>query len=166
MREHTLSRLVVGVDGSAQSESALRWALDHADELSTIVAVLVREGEPRLLPGTSYAVQPHGRVPVASEAEYRARLQASIDAVTGHDDRAPVTPVLATGDPGAELVRKAADADVLVVGSHGARPLTQLWLGSVAGYCVRHAPCAVVVIPATLTVQPAVESAVRAAAEE
>jgi len=42
----------------------------------------------------------------------------------------------------------AADADMLVVGSHGRSNLSRVVLGSVALACVNHAPCPVVVVRA------------------
>ena len=36
-------------------------------------------------------------------------------------------------------------ADLLVIGSHGKGELAGLHLGSVAGYCVHHAPCPVLI---------------------
>lgn len=45
-------------------------------------------------------------------------------------------------------MRVAADAAMLVVGSHGHGALGRALLGSVSTECARHATCPVVVIPA------------------
>jgi nucleotide-binding universal stress UspA family protein len=47
--------------------------------------------------------------------------------------------------PAHALTDAAAEADLLVVGSHGRGELPGMHLGSVAGYCVHHAPCPVLV---------------------
>lgn len=52
------------------------------------------------------------------------------------------------GPAGGVLVRESADADLLVVGSHGLGhgQLPGWHLGSVAAYCVHHAKCPTVVV--------------------
>jgi nucleotide-binding universal stress UspA family protein len=60
----------------------------------------------------------------------------------------PIALEVIEGRPGAALAAAAADADLLVIGSHGhSRSVHQL-LGSVAEACIRTATCPVVVIPA------------------
>ncbi|TNC24811.1 universal stress protein [Amycolatopsis alkalitolerans] len=140
--------LVVGVDGSPQSEAALRWAITEATPGNDSVrAVLVRARDD-LLPGTSYAIQPHGRRPVARDEDYAALLRATVEkALQGQENPPAVEEIIADGDPGTELIKESAAADLLVVGSHGARLVTELLVGSVATQCVRHAHCPVVVLP-------------------
>ncbi|WAL63276.1 universal stress protein [Amycolatopsis cynarae] len=138
--------IVVGVDGSVQSEAALRWALQEAAGHDRVRAVLVRARED-LLPGTSYAIQPHGRRPVEQDEDYATLLHSTVTKAAGQEGQAPPpTEVVAIGDPATELIKESATADLLVVGSHGARPLGELLVGSVATQCVRHAHCPVVVI--------------------
>lgn len=140
-------KIVVGVDGSPQSEAALRWAIQEAvPERDEVRAVLVRVRDD-LLPGTSYAMQPHGRRPVGPSPEYAELLRTTVHrALQGHQVPPTVTEAVADGDPATELVKEAKDADLLVVGSHGARPITEVLLGSATVHCVRHAHCPVVVI--------------------
>lgn len=144
-------RIVVGVDGSMPGERALRWALhDAAERGGEVLALMVRNKE-ELLPGASFAMLPYGRRPVGDEAEYQRRLHGAV--LAAQVDLSEVPPVaerVVAGDPGGELVKASADADLLVVGSHGHGPLADVLLGSVAGECVRHAFCPVVVLtPAT-----------------
>lgn len=142
-------KLVVGVDGSPQSEAALRWALGeaaaHRDEVR---AILVRARDD-LLPGTSYTFQPHGRRPVGPDGEYAGLLHATVEKAAQHQENPPrVTEIVTDGDPATELIKASAAADLLVVGSHGARLVTELLLGGVTTQCVRHAHCPVVVLTA------------------
>jgi nucleotide-binding universal stress UspA family protein len=52
------------------------------------------------------------------------------------------------GSPADVLLRAAADADLLVVGSHGRGGFAGLLLGSVSQQCAHHAPCPVVIVRA------------------
>ncbi|KAA9160216.1 universal stress protein [Amycolatopsis acidicola] len=145
-------KIVVGVDGSPQSEAALRWALGEAvPERDEVRAVLVRARDD-LLPGTSYAIQPHGRRPVGPAPEYADLLHSTVRGALRTMENPPeASETLTDGDPATELVKEAKDADLLVVGSHGSRPIAEILVGSVATRCVRHAHCPVVVIPAAAT---------------
>jgi nucleotide-binding universal stress UspA family protein len=58
-----------------------------------------------------------------------------------------VDQMVATGRPGEELAKLSADAEMLVVGSHGHARVAEVMLGSVSSYCVHHSTCPVVVIP-------------------
>jgi hypothetical protein len=63
--------------------------------------------------------------------------------------RAPITPCVRTGDPAGEIVAAGREweADLIVVGTHGRQGIGRRFLGSVAETVLRHAPCAVLVIP-------------------
>ena len=52
------------------------------------------------------------------------------------------------GHPGRALVGCTQSGDVLVVGSRGHSALASVTLGSCSNYCVHHARCPVIVIPA------------------
>jgi nucleotide-binding universal stress UspA family protein len=132
-------RIVVGVDGSDGGIRALDWA----------VAEAARRG------GTVHAVtawqwtQPELGIDIRAEHDRMARLSLEEAVVAA---RAPYPKVAvsteATPGPAAEvLTRAAADADLLVIGSHGHGRLFHAVLGSVAEACVRAAVCPVVVVP-------------------
>ena len=132
--------IVVGMDGSPRGDAALQWALEAgAHTGDTVRAILVRPRD-TLLPGTSFAIHPHGRVPEAGYSldEHVAKLtldtQASLETRTVH------------GDPATELVTASADADLLVLGTHRGGAVSDLVLGSVGRECVRFSRCPVVVI--------------------
>jgi len=134
--------IVVGVDGSSHGDAALRWALTTGTHLGDAIrAILVRPRD-TLLPGTSFAIQPHGRRPERdySLADHVAALRATID-------NAPqVETTTVHGEPATELVTASADADLLVIGAHHTGAIGDLVLGSVARDCVRYSRCPVVVI--------------------
>ncbi|EOD70255.1 universal stress protein [Amycolatopsis vancoresmycina] len=132
--------IIVGMDASPRGDAALRWALEigaHAGD--TVRAILVRPRD-ALLPGTSFAIQPHGRVP---EAGYS--LDEHVRDL-GVEPTAAVETRTVHGDPATELVTASADADLLVLGAHRGGAVADLVLGSVGRECVRYSRCPVVVI--------------------
>lgn len=149
-------RIVVGVDGSRGSETALRWALAQAQLTGATVEAVAAWQNPAMI-GYSY-----GWVPTPYEGESIAAETERVLAQTVADvARAPDrTRTAVTEGPSAEVLLKAATgADMLVVGSRGHGTFAGMVLGSVSQHCVQHAPCAVVVIPdedssATTPTQP------------
>jgi len=135
-------RIVVGIDGSQDSERALRWAMrEAAGRGGTVQAVMVYDWagtEAALLAGLG----PDGERQRAEDilAEVIERGQRDFPGVT-------VASEALRGNPGVRLAETAADADLLVVGSHGKGRLHHAVLGSVSDECVRSARCPVVVIP-------------------
>ncbi|MFJ8916442.1 universal stress protein [Amycolatopsis sp. NPDC102389] len=135
--------LLVGADGSAESEEAIRWAIAEAAAVGDKVEVLMVLPREELLPGTSFALQPHGRVPVRknySLDDAVARIQSGLR--TGVE----VKTSLRHGNPTSELLAAACDADLLVLGTGAKSAVGRLFFGSVSTACVRHATCPVVLV--------------------
>jgi len=142
-----MNSIVVGLDGSDASASALRWALDEAllRDLGVLVVHAWRWPEPPILPGA---------VPLAVPARDDAARDALVmvgqllaEAQADREAPAPtVTPVAQEGYPAAVLLDAAYRADQLVVGRGGANGLSRSLLGSVTDQVVRHARCPVTVI--------------------
>ncbi len=134
-------RIVVGVDGSEGGRRAFQWAVEHAARVGgTVRAVTVwywGATESALLSGP-------GMDTVRADAE-----AALADAVRSLRDfpGAPLALEAIEGRPARVLTRVAADADMLVVGSHGHNRLYRAVLGSVSEECLRIASCPVVVVP-------------------
>ena len=140
-------RYVVGVDGSAASTEALRWALDEARAHGggDIRAVLVWS-LPYVALATGMAPEPYG-LPETTliEQEAQQRLTSSIEAL-GDTSPAVVRGELHEGQPAGVLRELSHEADLVVVGSRGHGGFSALMLGSVSAQVVRHAHCSVVVI--------------------
>ena len=146
-------KIVVGLDGSEPSHEALRWAAAEAAlRGARIVAAHAWTfvpptpiGEPGMIPmpATDYVGQ--------MDAERNAAL-AELDAALAEvfPDGVPddLESTLLEGDAEDALVREAADAELLVVGSRGRSGLKSVLLGSVSRHVVSHAPCPVVVVKA------------------
>lgn len=128
--------IVVGMDGSAGSIEALRWAVAYAECSGALVEALMAWQLPEVY---SYASRDY-------EAEARDRLQAAIDAALDPGQHALVTGRVAPGRAGHVLVEASKHALLVVVGSHGHSGAVGRLLGSVSEQCVYHAECPVVVV--------------------
>lgn len=85
-------------------------------------------------------------LPLPAESTAERDLLDFLDAEVPH---AQIEACVRSGDPASEIVHEARawDADLLVVGTHGRRGASRVFLGSVAETVLRNAPCAVLVIP-------------------
>ncbi|HEX5116902.1 MAG TPA: universal stress protein [Pseudonocardiaceae bacterium] len=149
--------IVVGVDGSRFGQEALRWALAEAGRRDCSVrAVLVAHTAPVAAAGRPSMMGMAATVSAEQGQEHLIRLQDTVLAVLGEQDDPRLSAGVLSGGVPETLCDLSRDAQLLVVGSHGHGALFEAVLGSVARYCVRHASCPVVVIPARLA--PTAES--------
>ncbi len=134
-------KIVVGVDGSAASRRALRWALTHAGRTGAKVeALLAWQWQPE------FAVYPYSRPFAVLNDEHEALLQAEVASLPA-ELAGLVHGRTADGRPADCLLEAAENADLLVVGSHGHGPVAGRLLGSVSQRVVRHSAAPVVVLP-------------------
>ncbi|GAA2787007.1 universal stress protein [Crossiella cryophila] len=142
--------IVVGVDGSTESLRALGWSLEEADRRDAdVVAVIAWVPNPVPSSATPFTVADPVDLGVDHEKLHRERLDEAILEVTGGGAH-PVRTVVRQGYAGDVLTEEAAQADLLVVGSHGHGRLYSAVLGSISTECIRKATCPVVVIPPKL----------------
>ena len=74
-------------------------------------------------------------------------VQKFVTETLGEQDDVEVEAVAVQGQQAsAALVDAAKDAELLVVGSHGAGGFSSLLLGSVSQQCAQHAPCPVAIV--------------------
>jgi nucleotide-binding universal stress UspA family protein len=145
-------RLLLAVDGSACSETAVATVIDRFRPEDTQVKVLhavewmkemplcfqFAEGPTAGREITERRTQSFGRARqlverVASQLEFKG-FQTSVS-----------TP---DADPRHAILdcARAWPADIIVLGSHGRRGIDRLLMGSVAEAVVRHAPCSVEIV--------------------
>lgn len=136
-------RIVVGVDGSAESVAALRWACREASLRGAEVhAVHVREEHCHSL--ASYAVP-------ALPAEDDVSINIDDLVHTVQADQVPGVPVKVEEVDGLAarvLLDRCEGADMLILGTSGDVPGGLRSAGPVIRACLRRAPCPVVVISA------------------
>jgi nucleotide-binding universal stress UspA family protein len=137
------ARIVVGVDGSAGSARALRWAVAEAKRRGARLEV-VHAWHYFGLPTPPFVV-PRDADPV--EARARKILDHAVDAVDGEGLVAPIERILLWEQPASALLEASKGADLLVVGSRGHGGFVGLLLGSVSQEVAHHAKCPVVIVP-------------------
>jgi nucleotide-binding universal stress UspA family protein len=146
--------IVVGVDGSPDSDAAVRVATDLAARLGRrLVLVGVVE----------YVVSPYAAVAMGSvvtrpqgtiaTAELDAATADLLDTVAGTIELEDVETRVVAGHP-AERLAEVADeerAELIVVGSRGRGAFKAAFLGSVSMSVVAMARCPVLVVPRSLS---------------
>jgi nucleotide-binding universal stress UspA family protein len=140
---HTESvhRVVVGVDGSANSLAALNWAARYAETTGALLEAITTWEWPNTY-GVALVVPP-GYDP---DADARAVLEESLTAVRQTHRGLAIRPVVVQSHPAPALVGASRGADLLVVGSRGHGEFTGMLLGSVSEHCVTNAHCPVLVL--------------------
>jgi len=136
--------IVVGVDGSPNSRTALTWAAaeaaDHGADL-----VVINVWEHTLLP-------PAGSVSVSERYVADPSQRTAEDLVNvikeelGENPPVLVQPQVKQGNPAKVLIDQSENADLLVVGTRGHGGFRGLVLGSVSQHVAAYANCPVTVV--------------------
>lgn len=136
----TSHRVVVGVDGSPSSRQALRWAAAQAALTGAELHAVTTWHLPASYDwdGAIDSIDWSGGA--------RRTLESAISDALSEEDAARVVRHLVEGHPARMLVRQAADADLLVIGSRGHGGLAGILVGSVGLHLLAHATCPVVVV--------------------
>ncbi|MGY1607534.1 MULTISPECIES: universal stress protein [unclassified Geodermatophilus] len=142
-RQGTASRVLVGVDGSAESVAAMRFAAAEARlrgaELHVVHAwtdtVSGYGGPPWAVPETTLREQADGTL-----------RRAVHDAWDGEAPGVQLRAEILEGVEWDVLTEVADSADLLVVGSRGRTAWSGLLLGSVSLRCIAYSPCPVAVV--------------------
>jgi len=141
-----MTKIVVGVDGSAGGDAALQWAYEEAALRSATLHLVHCWDYPYYGTMDAIGLDERFRAGVAEGAQ--ALLDETVRKLAAeHPDGAvTVTSALEQGGSGASLLRAAEDAELLVVGSRGHGGFVGLLLGSVSNTVVAHAKVPVVVV--------------------
>ena len=139
--------ILVGIDGSADSQDALDWAAREAALRHTSLTVLtVQQAVAGFWGGTLHYAGDEELIEKARQA-----AQAETDTVLARlgDARPTSVTVKATqGIPAEEIINEGADADMIVVGSRGSGGFSRLLQGSVSAKVAEHAEVPVTILPA------------------
>jgi nucleotide-binding universal stress UspA family protein len=141
-----MNEIVVGVDLSPSAHAAIKWAAEQARATGrTLRAVNAIDVSPdfNLELGMGAVAMP--MAPAAMNVPYREAVAAVFDTVQ---------PQLGwqlqffSGQAGPVLVAQSSQAALLVVGTKEHVGIGRLISGSVSHYCLSHAQCPVVAVPA------------------
>src|SRR3954449_8857471 len=141
-------RVVVGIDGSAGSKAALRWAVAEAAARSCSVVALLAYGyygRPQHVQERADGWDDNVLDRAAADV-----LHETVEAVTGGPrggaSGPPVKTMVAQMEPVDALLEIVADDDLLVVGSRGLGTVKRLLIGSTSAACARYANGPLVVV--------------------
>lgn len=134
------ARVIVGVDGSPESELALRWAGNYADLSGARLVVVTAWDYPATI---GWASWPQDWDPSAVS---RAALVDTVDEVFGAHPPKDIEVLVQQGSAAGVLVEQSRGAVMLVVGSRGHGGFAGLVLGSVSANVAEHAHCPVLVM--------------------
>lgn len=146
--QQKIRRILVPVDFSPPSDYALAYAGSLAADFGASLHVL-HVVEDRVLSGAWPAEVYLGQLPglrdeLIKDAEAHVEEGVKLAATRGLQ----ATGQVLVGLPFQTIIdsARAADVDLIVMGTHGRTGFTHLLLGSVAERVVRHAPCPVLVV--------------------
>lgn len=139
--------ILVGVDGSPGSRTALRWAITEAALRGASIDALITWQTPTYAYAGASVMPPIAELGEAAAGALDDVITAEREGLTGAEADVEVRPVVVEGPTAAHLIERSADADLLVVGSRGYGGFRGLLLGSVSHQCASHAHCPVVVVP-------------------
>ena len=138
--------IVVGLDESPQSVAALRWAATQAGRTGALLR-LVHAWQ--LNASEMYAV---GALRESMTQDARERMMRLVTDTLGSTVEPGAWRLeVVEGPTGPTLVGLAEHADMLVLGTGEHTGLRRLVAGSVSHYCLSHAQCPVVAVPALAT---------------
>jgi nucleotide-binding universal stress UspA family protein len=135
----TKPRIVVGLDGSASSDAALRQAARLAKALDTSLEGVTAWAYPIALSAYPVMTLP------SFEDSARNIAEEAANRIFGNRWPEWFTIVVAEGNAAHVLITQSEGAEILVVGSRGHGGFAGLLLGSVSAECAAHAKCPVLV---------------------
>ncbi len=145
-------KVVVGVDGSPSSVHALWVAVEEARQrYAPLHVVHVAVGA--AFAGAAAAAPVAGALPglLGSVDPHQGGLlveDALIELFGGVPADISISVMVSRPPTGPALLREVSAGDLLVVGRSRRGLLRRVFVGSVSAYCVAHAPCPVLIVPA------------------
>ena len=144
-------RILLAIDGSQFSDAAVNEIAQRPWPANTEVRIM-SVVEPPLLPTVETWVPPENYIEAlekASEDAARTVIKKAADGIGNQQqDSITITTSIVRGYPKHAILDAAEEweADLIVVGSHGYRGLTRVWLGSVSQAVSSHAKCSVEIV--------------------
>lgn len=141
-----MSEIVVGLDLSPSARAAIRWAAEQARATGQALrAVHVTHIAPAYSMALGMGAGGMSIEPSEVDAPYREAVSAVFDSV---QPDAGWQLKFVSGEVGPSLVAESIGAALLVVGTKEHVGIGRLVYGSVSHYCLSHAQCPMVALPA------------------
>jgi nucleotide-binding universal stress UspA family protein len=139
--------IVVGVDGSPNSERALDWAMRQAAAVHAPLTVITVHEVPKSYWGGIPVVGPADEALLGTLRQAAEQMTHKAADRLGDHEPASVAVRAVNGFVVKELVDASRDADMLVLGARSHSGFARLLLGSASGEIVQHSACPVVIVP-------------------
>jgi nucleotide-binding universal stress UspA family protein len=144
-------KILLAIDGSSCSDAAIRDVANKPWPAGSEVKI-VSVVEPALLPAVETWVPPKNYIEALEKAgDDQARTIVNNAAAQVREEQGSklrVSTEIVRGNPKHAIIDEAdaCESDLIVVGSHGYRGLTKLWLGSVSQAVALRAKCSVEIV--------------------
>jgi nucleotide-binding universal stress UspA family protein len=148
-----IQKILVAIDGSANSDRALNFALNLADKFGSAVTVLNVSESPAMgaVPMEPTAVSGESMVVFGRDLQrlHQEILNKAVAYAKTVSSEVAVSSLLREGDPAVQIVAVAKEGgfDLVVVGHVGAGRVKELFgLGGISEKVTHSAPCSVLIV--------------------
>jgi nucleotide-binding universal stress UspA family protein len=139
--------IVVGVDGSPNSERALDWAMGQAAAVHAPLTVIAVHEVPKSYWGNIPVTGPSDEPVVEKLRQAAEELTQRAASRLGDAGQVSVKVRAVSGFVVKELVDASQDADLVVLGARSGSAFAAVLVGSVSSEVVQHSACPVVIVP-------------------
>lgn len=142
--ETTIKKVLVPIDFSDYSKSALKYAVNFA-KLFNAEIILIYVVEPVIYP-PDFSM---GQIAMPSlNTEWDERAKDELDKLAKSEISTSVKTILKTGKPFVEIIETAKEEniDLIIIATHGHTGVEHILFGSTAEKVVRKAPCPVLTL--------------------
>lgn len=154
------NKIIVALDNSSLSQKAFQQSLSIAKafnaELQLFNVISLSEAEYRdtiSLTGSGYYSQNASTIDEIKQEKWQLLVENKLDDLQSLVEQAEQVGVSAElvqeiGQPERQICKYAQEweADLIVIGSHGRKGLSELLMGSVSNYVSHHVPCDVMLV--------------------
>jgi len=144
--ETTIKKVLVPIDFSDYSKSALKYAVNFAKSFNAEI-ILVYVVEPVIYP-PDFSMGQIALPSITTEWDDRARDELQKLAKSEINEIANVKTIIKTGKPFVEIIETAKEEniDLIIIATHGHSGVEHILFGSTAEKVVRKAPCPVLTL--------------------
>lgn len=144
--ETTIKKVLVPIDFSDYSKSALKYAVNFAKTFNAEI-ILVYVVEPVIYP-PDFSMGQIAMPSITTEWDDRAKDELQKLAKSEINEIANVKTIIKTGKPFVEIIETAKEEniDLIIIATHGHSGVEHILFGSTAEKVVRKAPCPVLTL--------------------